>query len=402
MNEFIRDNAEFKTDDFAQMVSFLAKQEQKENYKWFTENENLYINDIHFHPVIPEPLMSGCHIENLERNTLAKYKSSEEAFTSSMYCPTYGLEGSSQLMEFDGMLYPVGVSAIKGVLERAGIKGEGYNKLMEYDPMELSKVLNSFFKASKGTVCVLVQDEKVRAVNSSRYGICPILFVAETTIDWIQQNYPNAQITKAYTSHEFSAWTVDLSAYTDDILAGADELKKEGFTPAVVIQTSNTLSSSVTIKPSLIRRGITYPVGMPIACPHLGRGNAEERSMQVKESVVNNFGMAYAKVQDAAHRMQTLKKVVVKNSYYALLRAMKSVGMPKIQGMEAAEIFQQMYYGRPTTALECYLAIADAFAFVVRDNPDNIRKQFEVGECVTKAMRIDWEKLGNIPGEFSW
>ena len=402
MKKFIKDNAEFATKDFSEMINFLDEREQKDNYKWFSDEDGITIKDVHFYPIEPEPIVASCHMTELQKNAAATFEASEEAFMDSMYCPSFGLEGSSQVIEIGGKLFPVGKSAIKGILERAGIKSEGYKKLMEYDAKELSNVLNSFFKASKGGVCLLVQDEKVRAVNSDRYGICPISFVAQTTEAWIRNNYPDAEVTSAYTNHEFSAWTVDLIDYTDDIFSGADRLKQLGFTPAIIVQTSNTLSSSVTIKPSIIKGNIVFPVGKPIATPHVGKGDTSSRSLQIKETVLQNFALAYASVSNAVTDIQNLEKVTVKNAYNALLRAMKAVGMPKMQGMEAAEIFEQIHYGKPATALECYLSIVDAYSFVVRDNPHDIKKQFEVGECVTKAMRIDWEKLGNIPGSFSW
>mgnify|MGYP004611322035 CR=1 FL=1 len=402
MKQFIKDSAEFSTRNFTEMLDFLTKREQKNNYKWLTDEDGIAASDIHFYPIVPEPIMAPCHMTELQRKSAASFGASEESFMDSMYCPSVGLEGSSQVIEVDGRLYPAGRSAIRGILERAGVKIEGYKKLMEYDPQELSSVLNSFFKASKGGVCLLIQDEKVRAVNSDRYGICPISFVAKTTQAWINNNYPDAEVTSAYTNHDFSAWTIDLIDYTDDIFSGADQLKQLGFTPAIIVQSSNTLSSSVMIKPCIVKGGVVFPVGKPIACPHIGKGDASSRSLQIKETVLANFALAYSSVSNTVAEIQNLEKITVRNAYNALLRAMKAVGMPKMQGMEAAEIFEQVHYGKPATALECYLAVVDAYSFVVRDNPNDIKKQFEVGECVTKCMRIDWEKLGKIPGSFSW
>ena len=65
-------------------------------------------------------------------------------------------------------------------------------------------------------------------------------------------------------------------------------------------------------------------------------------------------------------------------------------------------MIEQVLYGKPATTRECYLAVVDAYSFVVRDHPNNLKNQFEIGECVTKCMRVDRKKLGKIPGSFSW
>ena len=54
----------------------------------------------------------------------------------------------------------------------------------------------------------------------------------------------------------------------------------------------------------------------------------------------------------------------------------------------------------PATAFDCFLAIANAYAFVVRDNPNNVALQFKTALKVGRAAGMDWQYLGNIPGDY--
>lgn len=163
----ILDNAEFFTSEPQELMDFF--QEREESAVWYSDETNCRADDIRFKPIFDEPICVPAEVSKLKAAKTVKFDSSEEAYADTMYAPDFGYYGSTQMMFVGGHLYPVGISAIKGMTERAGIKVEGWDKLRKANPSDLSDVLGKFMKATDGYLTVLVEDEKVRAVNSGRY-----------------------------------------------------------------------------------------------------------------------------------------------------------------------------------------------------------------------------------------
>lgn len=396
---FVPDDSEFRPDNLDSLQQFFVEREL--NSVWFTDEDNTRADDIRFQPINAEPICIPVNVSKLRQSKMPKFEATEEAYADTMDLPDYGYNGSSQLMFVNGNLYPVGNSAIKGLIERAGLKADGWVKLKKFNPGDLSEVLNRCMKASTGYVCVLAQDEKVRAINSGRYAICPMSFVAKATDDWVKAERPKANFLNSYVCHDFASWTIDLSAYTDEVLGQFPELKSNGFVPALIVSLSNSGTASVSLRPALMINNLAFPLANSIDCAHIGKGGASERTSQMKTTVKNNFAFVFSELQKSAEEINKMRSINVSNAYNALLRGMKALGVPKEQGMEAAEQFQFLYPGS-ATAYDCYIAIVDTFTFVVRDNPKDYKKQFSVADAVARAGKFDWMKLGNIPGEFSW
>lgn len=396
--KFICDKSEFIADNLESLKTFI--EEREANSVWFTDEDNTRADSIRFRPIFSEPICIPAEVEKLKRSPMPKFTASEDAYADSMDCPEQGYEGTSQLMYVNGTLWPVGQSAVRSILERAGVKWEGWDKLKKFNPQSLSNALNLFLEATKGSACVLVQDEKVRAVNSGRYAICPATFVVEETERWIQDERPHAHFEKGYVNHDFTVWRINLRAYTGEVLGSFPSLISSGFTPAVQICLSHTGTSSVSLKPCLMLNGLIFPLSQSIDCPHIAKGTSSERTAQMKSSVRENFNKIFPSLNEAMVNIEKLDSIKLSNAYNALLRAMKSLGIPKVQGMEAAEQFHQIYPDT-ATAYDCFLAIVDAYNYVSRDFAKDFRKQFDVADSVGRAANLKWSDL-DIPGDFSW
>lgn len=397
---FVPDNAEFRTADKSAWMQFL--QEREDNSKWYSDETGCRAEAVQFRPVYAEPISVSAEVEKLTKASFPKFTASEEAYADTMDLPECGYDGSTQMLYVNGALYPVGASAINGITERAGIKADGWKKLRKFNPKMLSEVLNHFMKASKGNLTILVSDEKVRAVNGGLYAICPMTDVMETMNRWIQDGYPKARFVAAYASHDLAMWTLDLSEYTDDVLGNFPELKSNGFTPALIIRVAHTGTSSVSLKPALRYKGWYFPISEGISAPHKASGTASERTNSMREVVSNNFNSVFPSLKKCSAALDSLRGIQVHNAYNALLRAMKALNMPKEQGMEAAEQFHALFPDI-ATAYDCYMSVVDVLRFVTRDYPKDTRKQLAVAKSMERAIvGIDWAKLGNISGNFSW
>lgn len=398
MTNFINDNSEFICRDMNEMAQFLEARES--GSIWYTDETNTKATDIRFKPIFTEPLCVPAEVKNLQSAAYPKFSASEDAYKDSMDCPDMGCCGTTQLMTVNGTLWPVGSSAVRSVLERAGIKPEGWEKLKKFNPASLSEALNLFLEATKGNVCVLIQDEKVRAVNSGRYAICPSTYVMDATKKWIADERPKAKFMSGYVNHDFTNWNVDLSAYTNEILGKFPALATSGFAPALQIYLSHTGASSVSLKPCLMRNGLVIPMSEGIDCPHIKKGTASERTLLMQRAVEENFKLVFQALETAAQNAEKLDSIQIHNPYNAVLRVMKYIAMPKSQGMEAADQFGKINPGM-ATAYECFLCLFDAFVYVMRDYPKDQRKQCAVAESIGRAIRLKWTDY-DVPGSFSW
>lgn len=395
---FVPDSSEFMADNFDSLNDFLLEREQ--NAKWLTDEDGVKIEDVRFKAILDEPICVSTNVAKLKNTVVPKFYASEEAYADSMNSPQMGYQGSTQMMFVKGELWPVGNSAIRSILERSGIRGDGWEKLKEFSPQYLSEVLNRFMEASKGSACILIQDEKIRAVNSGRYAICPATYVVEETERWIKTERPQAQLKIGYVNHDYAMWQIDLTAYTNEVLGQFSALVNDGLKPAVQIYLSHTGSSSVSIRPCLMCGKVVFPLMESIDCPHIAKGPATDRMNQMKASVHRSFSMIFNSFAKATNDIEDLDAVNIKNAYGALLRVMKAINFPKVQGMEAAEQFQQIHPD-VATAYDCFLAIVDAYALVARDYAKDQKKLFSVADCVGRASKMKWVDY-DVPGDFSW
>lgn len=396
----VPDSAEFYTTEPQELQEFL--EEREKNAVWLADEDNCRADNVRFRPIFAEPICIPNEVSRLRQSNVIKFDASEEAYADTMYAPDANYEGTSQLMFINGHIYPVGASAINGITERAGIKFDGWDKLRRANPQDLSDVLGKLMKATEGYLTVLVEDEKVRAVNSGRYAACPATSVLNSVNRWLNDSYPNASFVKAYANHDYVVWHLNFAAYTDEIFGQFPELKNAGFTPAVAVQLSHTGTSSVWYTPCLYNSGIYFPICEGIGIPHIAKGTFSERMKAMEESVEKNLKSVFPKMSEVVKRLDAMRTLKVQNAYNALLRGMKALQIPKKQGMEAAEIFEALY-GENATAYDIYIAVVDAFTYVLRDFPNDYRKQFAVAKSLERAiMGVDWVRLGEIPGSFSW
>lgn len=398
----IPDSAEFYTSESLKELGEFFEEREKTAI-WYSDETNCRASDIRFKPIFDEPICVPAEISKLKASSTFKFEASEEAYADTMYAPDFGYCGTSQMMFVNGHLYPVGESALNGIIARAGEGAKGVKNMKEGNPEDLSTSLNLHFKHVKDkNVTILVEDEKVRAVNSGRYAACPATTVLKVVNDWIANEYPDIQFVDAYVNHDYATWKLDLSAYTETILGSFQELKNNGFTPAMTVSLSHTGDSCVAFTPCLKNGNIYFPVDEGIATAHIGRGKFSERMASMEAAIKTNLSSVFPKITEVSKKIDNMRNMKVQNAYNALLRGMKSLGLPKVQAMEAAEQFKELF-GYDASAYDIYIAVVDTLTYVIRDFPKDYRKQFAVAKSMERAVvGIDWVKLGNIPGDFSW
>lgn len=313
--------------------------------------------------------------------------------------------GTGLMLQMGNQVFPIGQSALSGLADRAGLTHDGLNRHYPEGASAVADVLNRQFMQGKSGACIIVNCDKVRAVNGPSYAVGQLSDILDMYEVFVAQ-FPQAQTKRCFISHDFIKWEVDLSAHADTLLANT-ALSKNGFVPALRFITSNTGKAAFQAIPMLKRANsnVFIPLCMPngvLRVRHMAKGNYTERTNALMNKILQAFECVIAALDNRSRDFEKLKTINVDNAYNAVLRVMAEVGIPKKQGMEAAKAFQGMYPAPDAaTAYDCMLAIINAYAFYVRDNAQNERGQMNVSFAVGAAMGISWPEY-SIPGEFSW
>ena len=209
--------------------------------------------------------------------------------------------------------------------------------------------------------------------------------------DYMDQNWPDREFEGGYLSHELMKVVIDLGAYKQQFFRKLPSGFSAGYTPAVMMISSDVAASAVRLIPCLnMGSGIVAPMAKDVAIPHIGE--------DIAARVTNAFVALLAYFDDAATDLDKLRNVQVRNSKAALVRVLKSGGMPKQEAMEALEGFDVAYGDSPVTALDIYLAVCDAYAGVVRNHTQDAKKIFAAADCVARCARTRWSDV-DMPGK---
>lgn len=401
---FIDDVSEYHTSDSIEnMIEFL--QERERNWHWFVDGF-VHSDTIEFFPICKDAQKAEEEIEKLKSIENVMFVPDKEEYINSIFNEENYRCGSGQLIRIGNTIYPVGNSAIRGIISRAGLTQDGYGKLQKYNLQSLSEVLNTLFKATNKPAVILMQDRKIRAFHSERYAICPMSDVLLHTKNWIDTTMPNATFVEGYYNHNFCRIVISLSAYQKEILKSFPVLIRSGFSPALIITMSNTGSSCISLKSALEDKNnrCIFPLNSSLDIIHVGRCHftAQERTEELKSKLQENYGKLFQNMKKGLDTIAKLQQITVTNAYNALLRGLKELRIPKEYGMESATVFKDIFETGESTAYDCFLAVTDCFLAFAKEYPNNYIKQYEMADIIARASEINWKRLGDIKGDFSW
>lgn len=347
--DFTLDGAEaqYKAGEYDKLLA-QCKQDAA-NTKWLEEG----IRDIRFEASHDEPLCADEYAKQM--------KVSEEAVLDTQQ--NAGLNLTTCIGK-----KPVGDSAVRSICDRGMIGMNCYELLRKERRESLKEVLNLILAERKGAVQVKYSYDKVRAVHSARYAAIGNDKLLKIMDDYMDQNWPDREFEGGYLSHELMKVVIDLGAYKQQFFRKLPSGFSAGYTPAVMMISSDVAASAVRLIP----------------CLNMGSGIV--------------FVALLAYFDDAATDLDKLRNVPIRNSKAALVRVLKSGGMPKQEALEALEGFDALYGDMPVTALDIYLAVCDAYAGVVRNHTQDAKKIFAAADCVARCARTRWSDV-DMPGK---
>lgn len=370
-DSFISDNAEITFAEGQYDALHLFCKEDAKQAMWLEEG----IRDIRFDASYDEPLCAPEYAKAM--------KVSEDAVLDTQQ--NAGLDLVTSIGK-----KPVGDSAVRSICDRGMIGANCYELLRANNRGSLKQVLNLVLAERKGAVQVKYSHEKIRAVHSARYAAIDNDRLLSIMDEYMEKNWPKREFTSGYVSHYHMRVVIDLGAYGQQFFRKLPP-DMQCYTPALVMVSSDVAASAVRLIPSLnMGNGVVVPMAKEIAIPHLGE--------DIEGRVRNAFDAILAYFDDATDNLNALRAIPIRNGKAALVRILKSGGMPKAEACEAYQGFDAIWGDSPVTALDLYLTVCDGFSAVVRNHPNDMRKQFAAGDCVARCARTRWSDV-DMPGE---
>lgn len=369
---FVLDGAE-KFFDFGQLDELVEFCKEDANQtQWLDEG----IRDVRFEASYDEPLCAPEYAKHLKVSTDAVIDTQEHA----------GLNLTTSIGT-----KPVGDSAIRSICDRGMIGLNCYELLRKNNRGSLKEVLNLILAERQGSIRVKFSHEKIRAVHSARYADISNAELLEIMNSYMRTNWREREMVSGYVSHEMMSVVVGLDAYKAQFFRKLPAEFCSGYSPAVQMISSDVAASAVRLIPCLdMGGGIVVPMAKDVAIPHIGE--------DIKGRVTNAFTALLAYFDDASTDISKLQTIEVKNGKAALVRVLKSGGMPKAEAAEAFAAYDSIFGNASVTAADIYLSVCDAYGSVVRNHAKDAKKLFAAADCVARCARVRWSDV-DLPGK---
>ena len=161
------------------------------------------------------------------------------------------------------------------------------------------------------------------------------------------------------------------------------------FFPALSVENSDTTASSIKMRPMFIRDdGYEFPLLNKTRTMHIGAETIHER-------LESDLRMVFANFKDSENMLFELAATPITYGYNTLTHCLKQskVNMPVEQAREAAQVFFTDKGNGPCTAMDVYMAVCDAYNYVVRDYPEDKLKITRACDAAVSAMQSPWQLL---------
>lgn len=293
--------------------------------------------------------------------------------------------------------YPVRGCAIKSILDRAGIAGNGLRRV---EKSVYARILNDLLKVANGEALIRFSEGKVSAVLSGDCNDYSILDVEEIymhAVDYLGSNFKGCNYLGGFYEHNMVSALWELSGEDELLEAYKEELKLHGKTvdemkPMVRITTSDTGNGGANIYPMLVSgtENTTINLGNPLRLEHRYGNDITEFDQQLKQ--------LYAKYQLATGNLIKLLKIDIMHPVNCMRGVMDKLKIPKRYQAEAVELFKAQQGEDPCTAHDIYYGISEILYMLACDGEEGSRIT-RMEETIARALSMNWEEF-DIPGTY--
>lgn len=303
-------------------------------------------------------------------------------------------EKNTQLvLKMRGESYPVRDCAIRTILSRAGVNGDGLRKL---DKATYAKVVNYCLRVAKGDALIKIADGKVSAVHGGDkhdYCILDMKAMFETTCEYLNLNFKGSVYMEGSGIYDHSIvsamWKLGgsqelLDTYRKALDAhGMDE---KILSPALRFTTSDVAASGANLYPMLLTDGPNgvISLGSPIKLAH-------DKGATILD-FRKNLEQVCARYVDAMKNLTQLMDIEIRNPVNCLKLLMKELGIKQKIRNEVVELFVSQNGEGACTAHDLYYAMNEASFFAACEGMSG-QGILKLEEDITKALIKDWKNM---------
>ena len=312
--------------------------------------------------------------------------------TSSLEDILEDTEKHTQLvLKMRGEAYPVRDCAIRTILSRAGVNGDGLRKL---DKATYAKVINYCLKVAKGDALIKVADGKVSAVHGGDkhdYCILDMQAIFETTCEYLNLNFKGSSYVEGSGTFDHSVvsamWKLGGSQELLDTYRKAMKdhgIEEKLLTPALRLTTSDVAASGANLYPMLLTDGLggTLSLGSPIRLAH-------DKGATILDFRAN-LSQICTRYQKSTENLVKLMDVEINNPVNCLKLMMRDLGIKQKIRNQVVDLYVAQNGEGICTAHDLYYAINEASFFAGCEGM-NGQSILKLEEDITKALAKDWK-----------
>lgn len=303
------------------------------------------------------------------------------------------------MLKLDEDFYPVRSCAVKTIMNRARISGNGLTKVSK---AELVEILNMCMATASGDALLRFADGKVSAIHGgdqSDYAVLEMPSLFQRTADFLRSHFKRPYFSGAHYEHALATavWVLEGSdkmteAYKRTLVAHGQQ--PDEMSAALRLVSSDVGVSGANLYPMLVcgKECRIIPLGSPIKLEHENGADLDK----FDQKLVAVFGQYEVALEGLAR----LLDIQIDNPINAMLGVMKRIGITKKLAYLAAELFEAQYGTQPCTAHDLFYGIAEAPATLQAEGASATRVT-QMEENAARALTIRWTDY-DMPGTFKW
>jgi len=290
--------------------------------------------------------------------------------------------------------YPVRGCAIKSILDRTGIQGNGLRRV---EKNVYARILNDLLKVANGEALIRFSEGKVSAVLSgdcNDYSVLDVEQIFLHSVDYLTSNFKGCNYLGGFYEHNMVSALWELSGEDELLEAYKEELRLHGksideMKPMVRITTSDTGAGGANIFPMLVsgKENTTINLGEPLRLEHRYGNDITEFDQQLKQ--------LYGKYQLATGNLIKLLKIDIMHPVSCMRGVMEKLKIPKKYQAEAIELFKAQQGENPCTAHDIYYGISEILYMLTCEGEEGSRIT-RMEEVIARALALNWTEF-DIP-----
>ena len=275
--------------------------------------------------------------------------------------------------------------AVNSICNRADVSGGAIHRVSK----ELFRAhLNEYFKvANKRETIINVYDGKIYACHSQNYRILNIKHLSEVFVDYILDNYPNAEIVSCVVTPIVTYCDVALNnealnkKYSDALST------KIGYStsvyPVLRFITSNTGWSGANLIPLIYISKSIVITSHPIILKHEGKANIDK--------FAENCDKAFSLMLEGAEKLEDLANIDIDYPVNCAANVAQEIKLPKKMTLEILYKMEEDFGYASATAKDVYLYLSKIIALY-----DDPIKKFKMADQLSRALTLDFKKFDRV------